>query len=70
VAVVTCKFDSKFYIYIEKDLTKKLWSFYNTYYFCEFGTHSIVIIKYDVVVIICDGIAIQCNVGILQFYIY
>ena len=45
-------------------------SFYNTHSFCEFGTHSIVTIKYDVVTIICDGSAIQCDVGTLQFYIY
>jgi hypothetical protein len=73
VAVTTDKFDSKLYIYIyiyRKNLTKKLGSFYNTHSFCEFGTHSIVIIKYDVVVIICDGSTIQCNVDTLQLYIY
>ena len=56
------------YIYIErekKNLTKKLRSFYNTHSFCEFGTHSIVIIKYDIVSIICDGSVIQCDVGTL-----
>ena len=53
------------YIYLEKNLTKKLGSFDNTHSFCEFGTHSIVIIKYDVVVIICDGNAIQSDVGTL-----
>jgi hypothetical protein len=72
VAVKTGKFESKFYTYIyrEKKITKKLGSFYNTHFFCEFGIHSIVIIKYDVVIIICDGSAIQCDVGTLQFYIY
>jgi hypothetical protein len=77
VAVGIGKFDSKFYIYIyiyleekKKILTKKLGSFYNIHSFCKFGTHLIVIIKYDVVVIICDGSAIQCDVGTLQFYIY
>ena len=54
----------------KKKLTKKLWSFYNTHSFCEFGTHSIVIIKYDVIAIISDGSAIQCDIGTLQFYIY
>ena len=73
MAVAIGKFDSKFYIYIyleKKILTKKLGSFYNTHSFYKFGTHLIVIIKYDVVVIICDGSAIQCDVGTLQFYIY
>jgi hypothetical protein len=53
------------YIYIprKKNLTKKLGSFYNTHSFYKFGTHLIVIIKYDVVVIICDGSAIQCDAG-------
>ena len=77
VAVATGKFDSKFYeyiyIYIPRKkiiiITKKLGSFYNTHFFCEFDTHSIVIIKYDIVVIICDGSVIQCNVGTFQFYI-
>ena len=57
------------YIYIPRKkiiiITKKLGSFYNTHFFCEFDTHSIVIIKYDIVVIICDGSAIQCDVGTL-----
>jgi hypothetical protein len=75
VAVAIGKFDSKFYIYIyilrkKKKKTKKLGSFYNTHSFYKFGTHLIVIIKYDVVVIICDGSAIQYNDGTLQFYIY
>ena len=71
MAIVTGKFDSKLYIYIyEKNLTKKLRSFYNTHYFCEFVTYLIVIIKYDVVAIICDVSAIQCHVGTLKFYIY
>ena len=75
MAVAIGKFDSKFYIYIyiyleKKNLTKKLGSFYNTHSFYKFDTHLIVIIKYDVVVIICDGSAIQCDVGTLQFYIY
>ena len=73
MVIVIGKFDSKLYIYIyiyEKNLTKKLRSFYNTHYFCEFGTYLIVIIKYDVVAIICDGSAIQCDVGTLQLYIY
>jgi hypothetical protein len=63
---------SYIYIYIprKKYLTKKLGSFYNTHSSCEFGIHSIVIIKYDVVAIICNGSAIQCDVGTLQFYIY
>ena len=82
-AVRTGKFDSQFYIYIyiyierererereKKNITKKLGSFYNTHFFCEFGIHSIVIIKYDVVIIICDGSTIQCDVGTLWFYIY
>ena len=60
VTVATGKFDSKLYIYIYIyiNLTKKLGSFYNTHFFYEFGTHSIVIIKYDVVTIICNGNAI------------
>ena len=73
MTVATGKFDSKFlYIYIprKKKLTKKLGSFYNAHSFCQFGTHSIVIIKYNVVAIICDFSAIQCDVGTLQFYIY
>ena len=72
VIVATNKFDSKLYIYIprKKKLTKKLGQFCNTHSFCEFSTHLIVIIKYDVVAIICDGSAIQCDVGTLQFYIY
>ena len=72
MTVAISKFDSKFYIYMprKKNLTKKLGSFYNTHSFYKFGTHLIVIIKYDVVVIICDGSAIQCDVGTLQFYIY
>ena len=49
----------------KKNLTKKLGSFYNTHSFYKFGTYLIVIIKYDVVVIICDGNAIQCDVGTL-----
>jgi hypothetical protein len=53
------------YIYRKKKLTKKLGSFYNTYYFCAFGTHSIVIIKYDIVAIICDGSVIQCDISTL-----
>ena len=55
------------YIYIprKKNLTKKLRSFYNTHSFYKFGTHLIVIIKYDVVVIICDGSVIQYDVGTL-----
>ena len=74
MTVATGKFDSKFYIYIyiprKKKITKKLGLFYNTYTFCEFSTHLIVIIKYDVVTIICDGSAIQCVVCTLQLYIY
>ena len=73
MAVATGEFDSKFYIYIyiyrKKSLTKKLESFYNTHFFCEFGTHSIVFIKYDVIVIIYDGNAIQCDISTFQFYI-
>jgi hypothetical protein len=67
VPIVIGNFDSKFYIYIyrKKKLIKKLGLFYNTHSLCEFGTHSIVIIKYDVVVIICDGSAIQCDIGTL-----
>ena len=57
--VTTGNFDSKFYIYIyiylEKKLIKKLGLFYNTHSLCEFGTYLIVIIKYDVATIICDG---------------
>jgi hypothetical protein len=72
VAVAIDKLDSKFYIYIprKKNLTKKLGSLYNTHYFYKFGTHLIIIIKYDVVVIIRDGSVIQCDVSTLQFYIY
>ena len=75
ISTVTIVTSNYIYIYIiprkkKKILTKKLGSFYNTHSFCEFGTHSIVIIKYDVVAIICDGSAIQCDVGALQFYIY
>jgi hypothetical protein len=69
VPVATDKFDSKFfiyiYIYLEKKLIKKLGLFYNTHSLCEFDTHSIIIIKYDVVAIICDGSAIQCDIGTL-----
>jgi hypothetical protein len=74
MTVAIGKFDSKFFIYIyiypKKNLTKKLGSIYNTHSFCEFDTHPIVIIKYDVVAIICDDSAIQYVVGTLQFYIY
>ena len=74
VTVAISKFDSMFYIYISKKrkkLTKKLGSFYNTTHsFCEFDTHLIINIKYDVVAIICDGSAIQYDVGTLQLYIY
>ena len=45
-------------------------SFYYTHSFCEFDTHSIVIIKYDVVAIKCDDSAIKCDIDIFQFYIY
>ena len=70
MAVTSSKFDSKFYIYIYIPRKKKLGSFYNTHSFCEFGIHSIVIIKYNVVALICDGSAIQFDVDTLQFYIY
>jgi hypothetical protein len=59
---------SYIYIYLEKKiLTKKLESFYNTYSFCEFGTHSIVFIKYDVIAIICDNSVIQCDINTFRF---
>ena len=59
------------YIYIpRKKNNKKSRVILHTHSFCEFGTHSIVIIKYDVIAIICDDSAIQCDVGTLQFYIY
>ena len=68
VSLIVC------FIYIfpkKKKLTKKLGSFYNTTHsFCEFDTHLIINIKYDVVAIICDGSVIQCDVDTLQFYIY
>ena len=79
MVVTTGKFDSKFYIYIyiyiytkKKNLTKKLGSFYiDSFNFVSLvPTRSIVIMKYDVVAIICDGSVIQCDVGTLQFYIY
>ena len=73
MVVAIGKFDTKLYIYIyleKKNLTKKLESFYNTHSFCEFGTHLIVFIKYDVIVIICDGSAIQYDISTFQFYIY
>ena len=71
MVVAIDKFDSKFYIYVyiyiprKKNLTKKLRSFYTTHSFYKFGTHLIVIIKYDVVAIICDGSVIQCDVSTL-----
>ncbi len=69
MAVATGKFDNKLYIYIprKKKLTKKLESFYNTHSFCEFGTHSIVFIKYDVIAIICDNSVIQCDINTFRF---
>ena len=45
-------------------------SFYNTYSFCEYGTHSIGTIKYDISIIICDVDTIQCDIGTIWFFLY
>ena len=67
VVVAIGKFDSKLYIYIYlgKKVNKKMRIILQYSLFCEFGTYSIVIIKYDVIAIICDGSAIQCDVDTL-----